>query len=668
MRFWHNIITRVALSMVLTQLCASNVYALNLMAGNYCFDNSKLKFSQVKMIVGCVTRPFTQVYDMTTVQDRDWWQTTINTDVYNLNYFVFVETDVPSGFYDTRLNIFLDSLNNVSNGNLRRTNMISKDIIDWNKFTRWVFCPINDRPRSNGYWRPDYSYDATISGTLPVIYLNTKDSVTIASKDFYIEGNLWIDDAIQPLGTSNEPLAIEVKGRGNWTWKNSDKKPYKIKFAAKQSPLGLDRSRHFVLLAHYNDFSGYLRNTMGFEMSRQLNMPYTPTQVPVELVLNGDYVGLYFLCEKIRVEGGRVDIMEQADMEQIPDNVTGGWLLELADEGNIVINQYQNNDPANPRFAIATQSPEVLSQVQRTYIHNLLARADSCVYVPDKSDQGWEQILDIGTLARFYVIHEVMENVEAFSGSLFMYKDLGWDEKLMFGPVWDFDNSFYQESTTSDHFIFDYDSNYPFLWIKEILKFPRFQQEVRAVWHEFCYNHVLNRVIDRAWRLRELITNAEQQDCLRWYSYASSHTPNKPQEYIDVISKKAAWLNTQWGIIGDVNMDGVVTANDYFALFDYLLNGNLQYNINCDVDGNGSVTAADLRVLYEILFGLHNPVHIAGDINMDGAVNSADIIALYDYLLNGNEQYSVTCDVDGDGNVTATDVRVLYEIILGNGN
>ncbi len=668
MRISRIILACVVLTMVPALLCAGKAYALNLKAGEYCFDNSRQHFTQVKMIVGNVTLAdkFTQVYDMKRVTNRDWWQATIDTDINNANYFTFVETDVPTGYYATDLATFLDSLENACGGFLRRTNLVSKVAIDRSISSRWVFCPINDRSQSNGYWRPDYSYDATVSGSLPIIYLNTKDSVTVASKDYYVDGNLWIDDAQQPLGTLQEPLAIEVKGRGNWTWANSDKKPYKIKFATKQSPLGLDRSRHFVLLAHYNDFSGYLRNTVGFEMSRLLNMAYTPTQVPVELVLNGDYVGLYFLCEKIRVEGGRVDILEQADNETIADNVTGGWLLELTGDGNIVIDQYQNNDPANPRFTIVTQSPEVLSAVQRHYIHDLLHRVDSCVYVPNKSDRGWEELLDMGTLARFYVIHEVMENVEAFSGSMFMYKDLGWDEKLKFGPVWDFDNSVFQESTTGDRFIYDYGTRYTFLWIKEILKFPRFQQEVRAVWHEFCTNHVLDRLIDHAWQWRTLIADAERHDRRRWCFYASSHTPYQSQHYLDVITKKVSWLNTQWGIMGDVNMDGEVTAADFIAMIDYFFNGARQYSITCDVDGDGNVTATDLRLLIEIMLGKDKLVIIAGDINLDGAVTSADVIALYDYILNGECQYSAACDVDGDGNVTATDVIVLYRLLLGN--
>ena len=104
----------------------------------------------------------------------------------------------------------------------------------------------------------------------------------------------------------------------------------KLSLQKKLSPLGLDNSKHFILLPHADDMSGYLRDESGFEMSRLLGMEYTPLQKPVEVVLNGDYIGLYFLCEMIRVEQGRVDVLEQQDNDMNPYNVSGGWLLELS--------------------------------------------------------------------------------------------------------------------------------------------------------------------------------------------------------------------------------------------------------------------------------------------------------------------------------------------------
>jgi hypothetical protein len=124
-------------------------------------------------------------------------------------------------------------------------------------------------------------------------------------------------------------LAMEIRGRGNYTWTGFDKKPYRIKLGEKKKLLGMNKSRHFTLLAHADDNLAFLRNTVGFELSRRLGLKYTPAQQPVEVVLNGDYIGLYFLTENIRIANDRVDITEQADMTTHPDSITGGWLIEI---------------------------------------------------------------------------------------------------------------------------------------------------------------------------------------------------------------------------------------------------------------------------------------------------------------------------------------------------
>ena len=54
-----------------------------------------------------------------------------------------------------------------------------------------------------------------------------------------------------------------------------------------------------------------------------------------------------------------------------------------------------------------------------------------------------------------------------------------------------------------------------------------------------------------------------------------------------------------------------------------------------------------------------------GDVDGDGIVTAADVTALYNYLLNNDTEFLATSDVDGDGNVTAADITVIYNILLG---
>ena len=165
------------------------------------------------------------------------------------------------------------------------------------------------------------------SGTLPIVYMTTNSGLAITDKENYVPGTVYIDPlntGYAALGTSTSPLTAQLKGRGNWTWSGFDKKPYKIKFDAKQKVLGMPKNKHWVLIAGADDWLGYLKNPVGFMISKALGLRWTPGIVPVELVLNGNYQGLYFLTEHVRVDKNRVNIQEQEDLCTNADSITGG--------------------------------------------------------------------------------------------------------------------------------------------------------------------------------------------------------------------------------------------------------------------------------------------------------------------------------------------------------
>lgn len=294
----------IILMMLVTHLCPV-CKAFDIKRGDYYFDNSKLHFSTVKMVLG--TDIGVTVFQLVPHNEMDWWTVTLPEDIEGLKGFSFIDSEVLPGTYSDAISPFLDSLQRVEPGG-RMTKIRDGISCESEEIVGWVFCPLDDNTISDGYWRPQDSYNLSPTGTLPIIYITTQDSATVSSKEYYINGRFWLDNCgieeFSPMGDESNQLDIEIKGRGNYTWRTSYKKPYKIKFLHKQSPLGLDKSRHFVLKPDYNDATGYLRNETGFEVSRQLGMPYTPRQYPVELVLNGEYQGLYFLCEKIRLRVG----------------------------------------------------------------------------------------------------------------------------------------------------------------------------------------------------------------------------------------------------------------------------------------------------------------------------------------------------------------------------
>lgn len=222
---------------------------------------------------------------------------------------------------------------------------------------------------------------------------------------------------------------------------------------------------------------------MGFELSRKLGLAWTPTAEPVEVLLNGEYIGLYFLTELIRVDPDRVDIVEQADNATDAEAVTGGWLVEIDNydtDPHIEITEGNGE-----RIIFTYKTPEILSSVQGSYLTSQMTAINAAIYTSDKSSTEWEKYVDIDALARYYVVQEILDDCESFHGSCYMHKQLGNDTKWVFGPVWDFGNA-YQRSTSQ--YIWD-SPTFNQTWIGEIYKFPRFQAKVKEVWREFCAKH-----------------------------------------------------------------------------------------------------------------------------------------------------------------------------------
>lgn len=426
---------------------------------------------------------------------------------------------------------------------------------------------------------------ANYSGTLPVLHINTENSTPITSKEYYLNGTYYLDnlgiEGYKSIGSANEPLTLKIKGRGNYTFTGFDKKPYRLKLDSKAALLGMKKSKHFALLAHADDNLGFLRNTMGFELSRRGGLNFTPEQRPVEVVLNGEYIGLYFLTETIRVDSDRVKITEQADNISDPEEITGGWLVEIDNYWDA--DQVTINEGNGELIRLTYKSPEVLSDAQSDYLKNLATAADRAIYANDKSSTEWENIIDIDSLATFYLIQEIMDNAESFHGSCYFHKHRGADTKIIFGPVWDFGNSYHR---STDKFIHQ-DPPYGQTWIAEIAKFPRFQARVKQLWDKFLDNDYAS--LDKfASDFAKQIAKAAECDANRWPNYGNRNMENAKNEFMKMLHAKVSWLKKQWGESGitgtEENALNVTVADDGQLLF----SGNVDSATAFDLSGRSA--------------------------------------------------------------------------------
>lgn len=274
---------------------------------------------------------------------------------------------------------------------------------------------------------------------LPVVRIKTTGGQSITSKTVWMEGcSLTIEN---PDGTLDYEGTMSIRGRGNSTW-NYPKKPYAIKLDAKSKILGMPKQKRWVLLANWKDRT-LMRNDAAFWLSQQTDLDYTPRGQFVELELNGKHMGNYYLCEQIKIDKNRVNVVEMDPMETDPEKITGGFLLEL-DTYFDEVNKFKS-----PKFGLPYQfkqpDEEELSGEAKNYLENYVAELEDILVDEEKvRNHAYEAYLDVDSSIDFMFVFELTNNTEFYNSwpsvgphSVYLHKDRGG--LLCTGPVWDFD-------------------------------------------------------------------------------------------------------------------------------------------------------------------------------------------------------------------------------------
>ncbi len=377
--------------------------------------------------------------------------------------------------------------------------------------------------------------DAAPSGTLPVMYIETENRQPVTSKTEYLDACYWLDPLnngdTEPLGSEAEPLTMQIRGRGHSSWKGA-KKPYKIKLAQKTSIMGLPKNKHFALLKPSEN------TVAGLYLGKLMNMAWTPSFRPIEVVLNGDYIGLYFLTETIRIDESRVNIYEQHDQETDPALITGGWLVEVdnyQDDCQITIPE---NDDWN--LTLRYHSPEDLSDIQQQWLTNEFKAINAAIYSEDKTSTTWEEYIDVESVACFFIIQEVMDNPDGFHGSFYLHKDLKDNAKWVAGPIWDL--VCYNRDKTD--YTFQMKVHYGFTphWIGEIIQYDNFCKAVEAVWKE-VYPHRLTEIYDHIDNTMLPLASAWLNDSKRWDENPVQTAQLRADRIKNALRKNIDWFN-----------------------------------------------------------------------------------------------------------------------------
>lgn len=382
---------------------------------------------------------------------------------------------------------------------------------------------------------PGGTPSASLSNTIPVLYIETEDRQPVTSKTEYIDAVYWLDplgnEDVEPLGSEAEPLPMQIRGRGHSSWKGP-KKPYKIKLGKKTAVMGMPSNKHWALLKPSEN------TVAGLELGKLMGMAWTPDFRPVEVMLNGDYIGLYFLTETIRIGENRVDIYEQNDQETDPALIKGGWLVEVdnyKDECQIVI-------PENSRWnlTIRYHSPEDLSGAQLKWLTDEFKALNAAIYSADKTSAVWEEYLDAESIASFFILQEVMDNPDGFHGSFYLHKDLDDNARWIAGPVWDL--VCYNRVKTD--YTFRMKVHYGFIphWIGELVQYDSFCSHVKTAWTS-VYPGELSRIYARIDDIVLPLEQAWRNDCARWNDDQSQTARVRAERIKTALKRNMEWFD-----------------------------------------------------------------------------------------------------------------------------
>lgn len=323
------------------------------------------------------------------------------------------------------------------------------------------------------------SYPVKIEDTgLPLLSIST-NGIPVDSKEQYIAGYLQV--IVNRAGDSLFGGAMEIRGRGNSTW-GMPKKPYKIKLGKKAGLLGMNDSKQWVLLANYTDKS-LLRNELAFELSRRVQLAYTPASRFVDVVMNGQYLGNYQLVEQIEVDAKKVNIEKQPVLGTTLPEIKGGYLVEV--DGFAQSEKIHFTTARSMMVSVHYPKDDEISAEQVDYITTNFQQFEDRLFADNFSDPstGYQAYFDLDSYVNWFIVNEVLGNPDIF-WSTYMYKSRNSD-KLFTGPVWDLDiaaNNDYRIGDATQQLMVDV-AHEPKLWIKRLMNDPAFRHAVRDRWN-----------------------------------------------------------------------------------------------------------------------------------------------------------------------------------------
>ena len=345
----------------------------------------------------------------------------------------------------------------------------------------------------------------------------------VSSKDKYNH----LSDESDSLGD----IMIRVRGHSS---RQFTKPNYFVRFVNSdgtnnpQEFLGMDSHHEWALHGPFLDKS-LIRNYMWYNIAGEL-MEYSPNVRFCELVLNGEYRGLYLATELIT--GGKEGARLSLEVNK-KDNTFSGYALRL-DWGDT---EEENKLYPFTNYTLRTKNQHELvypgaknmTPTLKEAIKNDFSLFEKTLYSYDynSKEHGYKNYIDVDSFVDYFLINELTCNYDAGSLSTYIYKDIDGKYRMC---VWDFNSACdaYQESAMPiDEFKLD-----NVLWYQMLFMDSDFTDRVISKYYElrktvFSEEYLFNFIDDTVAYLGDAI----DRNYTKWgYTFAQEYDLLYPTE------------------------------------------------------------------------------------------------------------------------------------------
>jgi len=433
------------------------------------------------------------------------------------------------------------------------------------------------------------SSQSLIESDLPIIQIETDGPISGSIK---VNGSMQIayDEANKtklsgPYNIYDGQIGIEFRGASSLAL--FPKKGYAIETRDSLGEnlnipiLGLPKENDWVLHGPYSDKS-LMRNALAYSIAADI-MPYAPKTRFCELMINGEYLGVYLFTEKIKRDKNRVAISKLESEEIEGEDVTGGYILKFDKYEGEEVASFRSDYPADLRgigstfFQYHYPKPSDIVPAQEAYIQSFIKDLEDAIMSADYTDpeSGYRKYLDTRSFIDLIFVNEIAKNVDGYRLSTYMYKDKDdISPKLHMGPVWDynlaFGNADYCTKGDPTGLVFlefnkvcDRDNWIVHFWWERLWRDPAFKVELGNRWVDLREDLLsTDRIVAKIDSFENLLQESQGRNFVKWpiigkyiwpnYNVYTSYA-NEVNGVRDFIKLRMPWLDIQFAGLASSN-------------------------------------------------------------------------------------------------------------------